>query len=115
MFAIITPALITEAFAERMRFSSFPVLSVLWAVLICNPVCHWIWGVGGWLGSKGVPAGNLGFPGIQVFGVFVVGLCAFAISWVLLKAVDATVSLRLYVDSEVGGLNLSEYSKTGYS
>jgi len=54
MFAIITPALITGAFAERMRFGPFLVFSVLWAVLVYNPVCHWIWGVGGWLGQKGV-------------------------------------------------------------
>jgi len=54
MFAIITPALITGAFAERMKFGPFLVFSVLWAVLVYNPVCHWIWGVGGWLGSRGV-------------------------------------------------------------
>ena len=54
MFAIITPALITGAFAERMRFAPFLLFSVLWAVLVYNPVCHWIWGVGGWLGNKGV-------------------------------------------------------------
>lgn len=53
MFAIITPALITGAFAERMRFFPFIVFSLLWAVLVYNPVCHWIWG-GGWLGEKGV-------------------------------------------------------------
>jgi len=54
MFAIITPALITGAFAERMRFGPFLIFSVSWAVLVYNPVCHWIWGAGGWLGSKGV-------------------------------------------------------------
>jgi Amt family ammonium transporter len=54
MFAIITPALITGAFAERMRFGPFLIFSVSWALLVYNPVCHWIWGAGGWLGSKGV-------------------------------------------------------------
>ncbi len=54
MFAIITPALITGAFAERMRFGPFLIFSILWAILVYNPVCHWIWGVGGWLGSRGV-------------------------------------------------------------
>lgn len=54
MFAVITPALITGAFAERMRFAPFLAFSVLWAVLVYNPVCHWIWGSGGWLGAKGV-------------------------------------------------------------
>ena len=54
MFAIITPALITGAFAERVRFVPFVVFSVLWAVFVYNPVCHWIWSSGGWLGSLGV-------------------------------------------------------------
>lgn len=54
MFAIITPALITGAFAERVRFAPFVVFSLLWAILVYNPVCHWIWGSGGWLGAMGV-------------------------------------------------------------
>ncbi len=54
MFAIITPALITGAFAERVRFAPFVVFSLLWAIFVYNPVCHWIWGTGGWLKEKGV-------------------------------------------------------------
>ena len=54
MFAVITPALITGAFAERVRFAPFVVFSLLWAILVYNPVCHWIWGAGGWLGKMGV-------------------------------------------------------------
>jgi ammonium transporter, Amt family len=54
MFAVITPALITGAFAERVRFGPFVVFTVLWAVLVYNPVCHWVWGSGGWLASMGV-------------------------------------------------------------
>jgi len=54
MFAVITPALITGAFAERIRFGPFLVFSVLWAIIVYNPVCHWIWGAGGWLKAKGV-------------------------------------------------------------
>jgi Amt family ammonium transporter len=54
MFAVITPALITGAFAERVRFVPFLVFSVLWAILVYNPVCHWVWGKGGWLGRLGV-------------------------------------------------------------
>ncbi len=54
MFAVITPALIAGAFAERVRFPSFVVFSLLWAVLVYNPVCHWIWGSGGWLAKMGV-------------------------------------------------------------
>ena len=54
MFAVITPALITGAFAERVRFAPFAIFSLLWAVLVYNPVCHWIWG-GGWMSSLNVP------------------------------------------------------------
>lgn len=54
MFAVITPALITGAFAERVRFAPFALFSLLWAILVYNPVCHWIWGSGGWLGKIGV-------------------------------------------------------------
>ena len=54
MFAIITPALIIGAFAERMKFSAFLIFTVLWATLVYDPVCHWIWGAGGWLKELGV-------------------------------------------------------------
>lgn len=54
MFAIITPALIIGAFAERMKFSAFLIFTVLWATFVYDPVCHWVWGVGGWLKEMGV-------------------------------------------------------------
>ncbi len=53
MFAIITPALITGAFAERMKFSAFMLFTILWATLVYNPLAHWVWGAGGWLGKMG--------------------------------------------------------------
>jgi ammonium transporter, Amt family len=53
MFAIITPALITGAFAERMKFSSFLVFMVLWFTIVYCPVAHWVWGDGGWLKNLG--------------------------------------------------------------
>jgi len=53
MFAIITPALITGAFAERMKFSTYVVFTLLWATLVYDPVCHWVWGTGGWLKNMG--------------------------------------------------------------
>jgi Amt family ammonium transporter len=52
MFAIITPALITGAFAERMKFSTFVVFVVLWVTIVYAPVAHWVWG-GGWLSNLG--------------------------------------------------------------
>ncbi len=54
MFAVITPALIIGAFAERMRFSAFLVFILLWATFVYDPVCHWVWGTGGWLKQLGV-------------------------------------------------------------
>ena len=53
MFAIITPALITGAFADRMKFSTMMVFSVLWATLVYDPVAHWVWGMGGWIRTLG--------------------------------------------------------------
>ncbi len=53
MFAIITPALIIGAFAERMKFSAFVVFTLLWATLVYDPVCHWVWGIGGWIRNLG--------------------------------------------------------------
>jgi Amt family ammonium transporter len=52
MFAIITPALITGAFAERMKFSTYCVFIILWVTLVYAPVAHWVWG-GGWLQGLG--------------------------------------------------------------
>jgi len=78
MFAIITPALITGAFAERVRFAPFVVFSLLWAILVYNPVCHWIWGSGGWLASMGV----LDFAGGMVVHV-TCGVAALAAVFVI--------------------------------
>ncbi|MBI5419781.1 MAG: ammonium transporter [Deltaproteobacteria bacterium] len=53
MFAVITPALIAGAFAERFKFSTYLVFTLLWALLVYNPVAHWVWGNGGWLRNLG--------------------------------------------------------------
>jgi ammonium transporter, Amt family len=60
MFAIITPALISGAFAERMRFSGYLVFTALWTILVYAPIAHWVWG-GGFLGPQGI--GALDFAG----------------------------------------------------
>ena len=52
-FAIITPALIVGAFAERMRFSAMLLFSALWLIVVYAPITHWVWG-GGWLGEMGL-------------------------------------------------------------
>jgi ammonium transporter, Amt family len=53
MFAAITPALITGAFAERKRFASFVVFTILWSVLVYSPIAHWVWASDGWLFNLG--------------------------------------------------------------
>jgi Amt family ammonium transporter len=62
MFAIITPALISGAIAERMRFSAYVLFTLLWATLVYDPLAHWVWG-GGWLGAGEGNVGALDFAG----------------------------------------------------
>jgi Amt family ammonium transporter len=54
MFAVITPALIAGAYAERMKFSAFLIFTLLWSTIVYDPVAHWVWGTGGWLRNMGV-------------------------------------------------------------
>jgi Amt family ammonium transporter len=53
-FAIITPALMVGAFAERMKFSAMLIFMAIWLTIVYAPICHWVWGSGGWLGNKGI-------------------------------------------------------------
>ncbi|HEY4689053.1 MAG TPA: ammonium transporter [Anaerolineae bacterium] len=80
MFAIITPALITGAFVERVRFKAFLVFTVLWATLVYDPVAHWVWGVGGILRTLGA----LDFAGGTVVHI-TAGFSALAFAIVLGK------------------------------
>ena len=54
MFAVITPALISGAVAERMKFSTFLIFTIAWTTIVYDPVAHWVWGTGGWLKGLGV-------------------------------------------------------------
>ncbi|MBI5253393.1 MAG: ammonium transporter [Euryarchaeota archaeon] len=78
MFAVITPALITGAFVERIKFSSFLVFALLWATLVYDPIAHWVWGVGGWLRNMGA----LDFAGGTVVHISS-GVSALAIALVI--------------------------------
>ena len=53
MFAVITPALITGAFAERFKFKTYLVFLILWSTFVYDPLAHWVWGVGGWIRNLG--------------------------------------------------------------
>ena len=52
-FAIITPALIAGAFADRMKFSAMCIFMVLWSILVYSPIAHWVWAPTGWLAGRG--------------------------------------------------------------
>lgn len=79
-FAIITPALITGAFVERIRFSAFIIFTLLWTTLVYDPVAHWVWGVGGWLRNLGA----LDFAGGTVIHI-TAGAAALAVALVIRK------------------------------
>ena len=78
MFAVITPALITGAFAERKRFSAFVLFTLLWATFVYDPIAHWVWGTGGWLAKLGA----LDFAGGTVVHVSS-GVAALVAAWTL--------------------------------
>lgn len=86
MFAVITPALITGGFAERKRFKAFVIFTLLWSTFVYDPIAHWVWGQGGWLGKLGA----LDFAGGTVVHVSS-GVAALVAAWMLgprLRAVD---------------------------
>ncbi len=78
MFAIITVALISGAFVERIKFKAFMVFSLLWATLVYDPIAHWVWGAGGWLRNMGA----LDFAGGTVVHISS-GVSALAIAFVI--------------------------------
>ncbi len=96
MFAIITPALITGAFAERKRFKAFALFTLLWATLVYDPIAHWVWGVGGWLRELGA----LDFAGGTVVHISS-GISA------LVAALVMGPRAELSEDSTLGGHNLT--------
>jgi ammonium transporter, Amt family len=80
MFAIITPVLITGAFADRMKFSTFIVFTLIWTTIVYDPIAHWVWGTGGWLRELGV----LDFAGGTVVHISA-GLSALAAAIIIGK------------------------------
>ncbi|MCL1842045.1 MAG: ammonium transporter [Propionibacteriaceae bacterium] len=80
MFAIITPAIISGAMAERVKFGVFIAFGVIWSLVVYVPIAHWVWGVGGWLKNLGV----LDFAGGDVVHV-AAGVSAFVAALVLGK------------------------------
>src|SRR5437773_5458827 len=95
MFAIITPALISGAIVERMRFRAYAVFLVLWATLVYDPLAHWVWGADGWLFKRGA----LDFAGGTVVHISA-GVSALVAAWMLgpppapTRAAEDTPDLR---------------------
>lgn len=79
-FAIITPALITGSFVDRVSFSAFVLFTLLWTTVVYDPVAHWVWGEGGWLRNSGA----LDFAGGTVVHI-TAGVAALALSIALRK------------------------------
>ncbi|HVN47839.1 MAG TPA: ammonium transporter [Bacteroidota bacterium] len=80
MFAVITPALITGAFAERFKFSTYIVFLFIWSTIVYAPLAHWVWGVGGWMRNLGA----LDFAGGLVVHISS-GLSALAAAFIIGK------------------------------
>ena len=86
MFAIITPALITGAFAERMKFSAMAVFLVAWSIIVYAPMAHMVWGKGGLLNAAGGRIPTLDFAGGTVVHV-TSGVSALVCAWFLGKRI----------------------------
>ena len=89
MFAAITPALITGAFAERKRFASFVIFTVLWSVFVYSPIAHWVWAPDGWLFSLGA----LDFAGGTVVHASS-GVAALVVALLIGRRVDSGDSME---------------------
>lgn len=110
MFAILTPALISGGFAERMRFSAFIVFILLWTTIVYDPVAHWVWGVGGWLRELGA----LDFAGGNVVHI-TSGVSGLVLAIYLGKRKDAHASAPHHLPFTVLGAGLLWFGWFGFN
>src|SRR3989339_397955 len=116
-FAVITPALITGAFVERIKFPSFLLFSLLWVTFIYAPVAHWVWGIGGWLRAMGAFLlwfGWFGFNGGSALSASSIAVSAVvatnaagasaALTWMLLNWMHKRPSLLGFSTGAIVGL-----------
>jgi ammonia channel protein AmtB len=103
MFAVITPALIIGAFAERMKFSALCVFMLLWATLVYDP------------GADGLLYGNPLLFWIQIKAVFITAVYSLALGFALLKIVDVFMGLRVSEHEERVGLDLTLHREAAYT
>ncbi|MBO9128683.1 ammonium transporter [Bacillus sp. 165] len=110
MFAVLTPALISGAFAERMRFSAFLLFIVLWTTFVYDPVAHWVWGVGGWLRELGA----LDFAGGNVVHI-TSGVSGLVLAIMLGKRKDVHSSAPHHLPFTVLGAGLLWFGWFGFN
>ncbi len=110
MFAILTPALISGAFAERMRFSAFLIFILLWTTLVYDPVAHWVWGIGGWLRELGA----LDFAGGNVVHI-TSGVAGLVLAIFLGKRKDAHDSSPHHLPFTILGAGLLWFGWFGFN
>ncbi|WP_369900688.1 ammonium transporter [Bacillus manliponensis] len=110
MFAILTPALISGAFAERMRFSAFLIFILLWTTLVYDPVAHWVWGVGGWLRELGA----LDFAGGNVVHI-TSGVAGLVLAIFLGKRKDAKSATPHHLPFTILGAGLLWFGWFGFN
>ena len=131
MFAVITPALVIGAFAERMKFSALCLFALLWATFVYAPVTHWVWGVGGiWgvlatglfatkavnpAGADGLFYGGTALLGAQVKGTLITTAWSLVGTYVILKALDMAMGLRVSEHEERIGLDLTGHRESAYT
>ncbi len=132
MFAVLTPALITGAFAKRINFKGFAILMLLWAIFIYNPMAHWVWG-GGFLaqlgaldfagglvihifdGANGLFYGETNLFFAQIISIGVAIIFAVIGSTILYKIVNSIIPLRVEENEEIIGLDIIEHGERGYN
>jgi ammonium transporter, Amt family len=110
MFAILTPALISGAFAERMKFSAFIAFTLLWTTFVYDPVAHWVWGVGGWLRELGA----LDFAGGNVVHISS-GISGLVLALYLGKRKEANISAPHHLPFTVLGTGLLWFGWFGFN
>jgi Amt family ammonium transporter len=110
MFAVLTPAIISGAFAERMRFSAFILFTSLWTVIVYTPVAHWVWGVGGWLRELGA----LDFAGGTVVHISS-GVAGLVLAIVLGKRKNASTTAPHTLPFTVLGAGLLWFGWFGFN
>ncbi|MEM4992063.1 ammonium transporter [Priestia sp. SB1] len=110
MFAILTPAVMAGAFAERMKFGPFLVFILLWTTMVYDPLAHWVWGVGGWLRELGA----LDFAGGTVVHI-ASGVSGLVVSLVLGKRLQSKENTPHHIPLTILGAGLLWFGWFGFN